>query len=482
MKKITISKLFLYRHRYGIGYALLFLAFVALVFLTPLLSPDGLSTAEMESVVASHDVSFESAMSGNIVDLPYHLLQKLSINFLGLNAYAIKLPSIAIGLILGILLILLLNRWFKNNVAIISSILTVLSAPFLYLAGSGTPLIMLVFWPTLLLWLGSKINGKVLKKTFYAFLFALFLILSLFTPYMIYFAIFSVIYAFVHPHLRFMIKTLPKIPFILACLAVLGIIGYLGYELIKYPTTLEELFFMHDFSWGTFLNNIKDAFLPFFSWTGNIESVFLAPMIGLASLALAITGLISTTKGFFASRNSIASVFIVFTIIISGFRTDAAVLIIIPLAILTAHGIRYILEKWYGLFPENPYARVFGLIPIAVFLGLILIASYAHYVFGYRYNPMVANEFTDDLALIHENIEPGTVVLITGDTLEYDFYKILEEKENYIISSNTPSSSDKEKIKKIATLGKWPARLPYDLSRIITSSKSTNSDRIYLYE
>lgn len=482
MKKITISKLFLYKHRYGIGYALLFLAFVALVFLTPLLSPDGLSSAEMESVVISHDVSFESAMSGNIVDLPYHLLQKLSITFLGLNAYAIKLPSIAIGLILGILLILLLNRWFKNNVAIISSVLTVLSAPFLYLAGSGTPLIMLVFWPTLLLWLGSKINGKVLKKTFYAFLFALFLIFSLFTPYMIYFAIFSVIYALVHPHLRFMIKSLPKIPFILACLGVLGIIGYLGYELIKYPATLEELFFMHDFSLGTFLNNIKDAFLPFFSWTGNIESVFLAPMVGLASLALAITGLISTTRGFFASRNSIASVFIVFTIIISGFRTDAAVLIIIPLAILTAHGIRYILEKWYGLFPENPYARVFGLIPIAVFLGLILIASYAHYVFGYRYNPMVANEFTDDLALIHENIEPGTEILITGDTLEYNFYKILEEKENYTITSDTPSSSDKESVKKVATLGKWPARLPYDLSRIITSSKSTNSDRIYLYE
>lgn len=482
MKKITISRLFLYKHRYGIGYILLFLALVALVFLTPMLSPDGLSSVEMESAVASHKVTFESVMSGNIVDLPYHLLQKLSISLLGLNAYAIKLPSIIISLLLGILLILLLNRWFKNNVAIISSVLTVLSAPFLYLACSGTPLIMLVFWPTLLLWLGSKINGKVLKKTFYAFLFALFLLLSLFTPYMVYFAAFSVLYAFVHPHLRYMVKSLPKIPFVLATIAVVAVIGYLGYELIKYPATLEELFFMHDFSWSAFLTNLKNAFLPFFSWTGNIESVFLAPMIGLASLALAITGLISTTKGFFASRNSIASLFIVFTIIISGFRTDSAVLIIIPLAILTAHGIRYILEKWYGLFPENPYARVFGLIPIAIFLGTIIVASYAHYVFGYRYNPVVANEFQDDLALIHKNIEPGTEILITGGTLEYDFYKILEDEGIYTITSTTPSSSDKERIQKIATLGKWPARLPYDLSRIITSSKSTNSDRIYLYE
>ena len=482
MKKIVISKLFLYRHRYGIGYTLLFLLFVALIFLMPLTSPAGLSGGEMESAVTSHNLSWEAITSGKIVDLPYHALQKISIMIFGLTSYAIKLPSIIIGLILGVQLILLLNRWFKNNVAIIGSILTVLSAPFLFLAGNGTPLIMLVFWPTLLLLLGSKINGKALQKAFYSFLFALFLLLSLFTPYMIYFAIFSVIYALVHPHLRFMIKSLPKIPFILATLVVLSIIGLMGYELIKYPSTLVQLTFMDSFSWGTFLANIRDGFLPFFSWSGNVESIFLSPMVGLASIALALTGLFSTTKGFFASRNSIASVFIVFTIIITGFNPEAAVLIILPFAILTAHGIRYILEKWYGLFPENPYARIFGLIPITGFLAIIIISSFSHYAFGYRYNPVVANEFTDDLALIYENIEPGTYILIPGGTLEYDFYHILEDKGKYIVSSNTPASSEDSEIKKVATLGKWPAKLPYDLKRIITSSKSTNSDRIYLYE
>lgn len=482
MKKITISKLFLYRHRYIIGYILLFLCFVALIFTTPLLSPEGLSTSEMESTVASHELSFDSITSGKIVDLPYHLIQKLSVSTFGLNAYAIKLPSMIIALALGVLLILLLNRWFKNNVAIIASVLTVLSAPFLFLAGSGTPLIMLVFWPTLLLWLGSKINGKTLTKTIYAFLFALFLLLSLFTPYMLYFAIFAVVYALVHPHLRFMIKSLPKIPFVLTAIAFIAVIGAMGYEIIKYPETMRELAFMSDFSWSTFFSNIGKAFTPFFTWGANAQSVFLSPMIGLASLALALTGLISTAKGFFASRNSIASLFIIFTIIISGFRPESAVLILLPLAILTAHGIRYILEKWYGLFPENPYARIFGLIPIATFLGIIIVSSHTHYVFGYRYNPIVADEFKDDLSLIEKQVAPGSHILITGGTLNYDFYKILEDKTDYIITSNTPSSAEKEQIKHIATLGKWPAKLPFNLSRIITSSKSTNSDRIYIYE
>ena len=447
-----------------------------------MLSPAGLSDAEMQSAVTSHHLSMDTIMSGEIVDLPYHLLQKLSINILGLNAYAIKLSSTVIGLFLGVLLTLLLNRWFKNNVAIIASVLTVLTAPFLFLAGNGTPLIMLVFWPTLLLWLGSKINGKVLKKTIYAFFFALFLLGSLFTPYMIYFAIFSVLYALVHPHLRFMIRSLPKIPFIITAIAVLAVIGMMGYEIIKYPSTLTELMFMKDFAWSTFFGNIKNAFLVFFSWSGNIDSIFLAPMIGMASLILAITGLISTTKGFFASRNSIASMFIIFTAIISGFNPNCAVLIILPFAILTAHGIRYILEKWYGLFPENPYARIFGLIPISTFLGIMIITSLTHYVFGYSYNPIVANQYQDDLKLIYEKVERGTTILIPAGTISYDFYKILEEQGDYIVTSNTPSTQDKSEIKHIATLGLWPAKLPYGLSRIITSPKSMNSDRIYLYE
>lgn len=447
-----------------------------------MLSPAGLSEAEMQSAVTSYNLSPETIMNGNIVDLPYHFLQKMSITAFGLNAYAIKLPSIVIGLLLGVLLILLLNRWFKNNVAIIASVLTVLSAPFLFLAGNGTPLIMIVFWPTLLLWLGSKINGKTLTKTFYAFLFAVFLLGSLFTPYMVYFAAFSVLYALVHPHLRFMIRSLPKIPFIITTLAVLFVIGCLGYEIIKYPSTIMELCFMKDFSWGVFFDNIKNAFLVFFSWSGNIDSVFLAPMIGMASLILAITGLISTTKGFFASRNSIASMFIIFTAIISGFNPDSAVLIILPFGILTAHGIRYVLDKWYGLFPENPYARVFGLIPISTFLGIMIITSLTHYVFGYSYNPIVANQYQDDLALIYKEVQRDTTILIPAGTVNYDFYKILEEKGDYKVTSNTPSTMDKAEIKHIATLGLWPAKLPYDLSRIITSSKSTNSDRIYLYQ
>ena len=179
MKKIVISKLFLYRYRFIIGYTILGLAFITLLFALPLFSQYGLSDAEIESATSSYYLREDTIVNGDLIDLPYRLLQKLSILIFGLTPYAIKLPSIVVGLFLGLLLILLLNRWFKSNVSLLASCLVILSTPFLFLAGSGTPLIMLVFWPTLLLWLGSKIQGEKRPKPVYCFLFAVVLLLAI---------------------------------------------------------------------------------------------------------------------------------------------------------------------------------------------------------------------------------------------------------------------------------------------------------------
>ena len=494
MTKRRISSMFLYRHRFVLGYIILTLLFGAMLFYMPIVTPNGLSEAEMESVVTSMDTGKDTILSGNIIDLPYHCLQKVSILLFGLTSYGIKLPSIIIGAFLGILLILLLNRWFKNNVAIMASVLSVLSSSFLYIAGSGTPLIMIVFWPTLLFWLGSKIQGENKPKPLYSFFFAFVLLLSLFTPYMIYLAVFIVLYALFHPHLRFTIKSLPKVPFILTTLVVLGAGTLIVLNAIKNPATITGLGFMSDFSKNNYLLNLKTALSPFFRWSGMVESTFLSPMIGLASLALAITGLISTYKGFFASRNSIASYLILFTLIISGLNPNCAILLILPLAILIAHGFSYILNKWYNLFPENPYARVFGILPISIFLFIMITSDISHFVFGYRYNPAVANLFSTDLRLVREKVDEGSVLVVSNE-LEYKFYKNLEKSPYFNLEHQKKISVAREfptvTFDRIATLGRFDTSdekvkksiaKNYNLTRIITNSKSENSDRIYLYE
>ena len=108
MRKIQISKLFLYRHRFVVGYIVLGLAFGALLIGLPLIAQKGLSQAEINSATNSYYLGKNGILNGDLVDLPYRIIQKYSIMFFGLSAYAIKLPSIVIGLLLGFLLILLL--------------------------------------------------------------------------------------------------------------------------------------------------------------------------------------------------------------------------------------------------------------------------------------------------------------------------------------------------------------------------------------
>lgn len=478
MKKLIISRLFLYRYRFHIGFFLLALAYLALLFGLPLLSPAGLSESEMVSAAHSYSLDLSSIFRGDIVDLPYRALQKLSINIFGLSLYSVKLPSILIGTLLGLLLVLLLNRWFKTNVALFSSILTILSATFLFLAGSGTPLIMLVFWPTLLLWLGSKIQGVTKPKPFYCFIFAFALLASIFTPHLLYLAVFIVIFAIAHPHLRFTIKTLPTVPLILTTFIILLGLSLLVVGGFVNPVITSELLLAPGLTWDKFINNVQTAFAPLFSWNVTLESVFLSPFVGLASIALAIIGLLSTAKGFFASRNSIATWLIIFTIFLAGLDPDSAILIILPLSILIAHGLRYILNKWYDLFPDNPYARISAVFPIGIFMAIMILGDISHFVYGYRFIPLVASEFNNDITLVKSYVEKGSTLYIIDQPTAYNFFKILETNERlYLVSDTLPEGSDYPAA--YATLGH--TKTPGILKSIITSSKSENSDRIYLY-
>lgn len=480
MKKRTLNKFFLYKNRFVIGYSLLGLAFLILIFVLPLISPNGLSEAEKQSVVTSYNLHFSSVTTGDLIDLPYHLLQKLSIIFFGFNTFAIKLPSILAAIALGLLLILLLNRWFKSNVALLSSVLTVLSVPFLYLAGSGTPDIMIVIWPTLLLWLGSKIQGEQKPRPSYCFLFAFALLLSIFTPHMIYLAIFIVIFALVNPHLRFTIKNLPKLPFAGMCLLTLIGVGMLVLNILGNPDIAIRLFFTENLSLGSFFNNLKLAVIPIFSWGNNPEGVYLTPLISLPTLFLVFIGLFSTVKGFFASRNSIATYLLIFTIFLSGFNPNSSLLIILPVAIFTAHGISYTIEKWYGIFPENPYARFFGIIPISFFIAVMIISGLTHYIFGYRYTPPVANQFDNDLELV-SNLDENTSLYLEYESLNFYFYTAYEDRTHDISITTSPIIQNNETLAALGKLEKYPEGFQGEVTQIITSPKSNNSDRIYLY-
>mgnify|MGYP001673431325 CR=1 FL=1 len=76
MGKINPNKYFLYKKRFIIGYILLTISFLSLIFFIPKIAPNGLSSSELSSAISSQNLNYRSISDGNLIDLPYHLLQK----------------------------------------------------------------------------------------------------------------------------------------------------------------------------------------------------------------------------------------------------------------------------------------------------------------------------------------------------------------------------------------------------------------------
>ena len=475
MKK-HVEQFFLYRHRFVIGYILLSVAFFLLLTLLPGVAPTGLSDAEMDSAVQASNLQSGFIKQGNVIDLPYYALQKGSIAVFGLNLFAIKLPSIIIAVLAALFIVLLLNRWFKNDVAIVGSILTVLSTAFLFLATSGTPAIMYIFWLALILWLGSKIVGNNNVSPLLVISFFVSVALSLYTPYLAYVALAIAVAGLMHPHLRFALKQLKLYQLILCILILILAAAPLVSSCIINPATLKNLVLASSVDFSSFIANITNAFAPFFSFSLAYSSVYLAPLFGLATVALVIIGILASAGKMFMSRNTIVSLLVIFSIILSGFSPSVAISIIIPIAILSAAGIESIIEKWYTLFPENPYAHLLGIVPMVAVMIFIISSGLSHFIFGYHYIPRVVNNFDNDLTIIKNNIPKDTTIVLSSSHKNNDFFRLLEKYDNY----KTVNKPEDAKTKEIASFEPIINK-KYSLKQIITSPKTRNSDRLYVY-
>ena len=102
----------------------------------------------------------------------------------------------------------------------------------------------------------------------------------------------------------------------------------------------------------------------------------------------------------------------------------------------------------------------------------MIVPGLLQYIYGYRYNPNIANEFSDKLEVIENNLTDEHLLVFEN----YDFYKILEAKTNIKVIDTI---EDTENLAVLGDLENVPDG--YKLNRIITSPMRDNSDIIYLY-
>ena len=180
MKKLKISDFWIYKFRYQIGIGILSIGYLAIIIYTLFITPNGLTAGEIENTKSAVNLDFSNIFSKNIIDLPYRLLQKISIDIFGLSNFSIKLPSIIISLLSLVFITKISGMWFSKRASILASIIAITSSQFFFIAQNGTSEILYIFYPILLIWSGMKFLETPKKRQI--FILITILGLSFYTP------------------------------------------------------------------------------------------------------------------------------------------------------------------------------------------------------------------------------------------------------------------------------------------------------------
>jgi hypothetical protein len=269
-----------------------------------------------------------------------------------------------------------------------------------------------------------------------------------------------------------MIKRIPNIKLALGIIILLILLAPLAIAIYKTPglglTLLGVPAHIPDF--GANLASLGAQYLGFNKPGG---TTLMTPFFELGSMLIILIGAYNVIKNHFTAKSHIIIIWILCLIPVIIFNPSFTNIVFLPLVLLLASGLSLLLSSWYNLFPHNPYARIGGLIPIVILVTVLVFSGMERYVYGYRYDPDIAPNFSQDISLIPKD----TQNIVTSDN-ELAFYNIVaKHNKDLTVSTTIPNSNDF-----IATRAAKQTFAGYKVQQIITTSLSNESDRLYLYK
>lgn len=483
-KKIT--DYLLYRWRYILGYSIIGISIVGLLLLAGLYAPGALSQAEISSVVASHQLSFTSLDAfdpRSVINLPYHILQRLSTELLGVTNFSIKLPSLILGALSALGMILLLQMWFRRNVAILTTVLVITTGQFLFVAQNGTPSVVYIFWSVWLLVAAMMVSRRAAHLRLWKIILFSTAALSLYTPLSIYILVALASAVILHPHLRYLVRQLLKAKMNVAIAAFFALLAIapLGYAIVKDPMVGQTLLGIPTTT-PDIVANMFTLLNQYFSFNTPSVGVLMTPVYSLGAMVLIVLGILRLATTNYTARSYIISAWAILLFPVLIVTPNFSTITFVPAMLLMAMGISSLLRSWYKLFPRNPYARVVGLIPLTILIGGMFISGISRYVYTYTYNPATAAHFTQDLSIINAQLnkpDRKSTTLAVAES-EKPFYVIVTERQD-----NITVTSDRPDMKSPLTIVSHLAHKNGSFTppnAIIADTRTERADRFYIYK
>lgn len=478
MAKMLFTKFLTYRFRYQIGYSLVVLIFIALLVVAGLFVPGGLSADEQTQFIHTASIDLQDVETISIPNMPFFVMQRISMEYFGPTELAFKLPSLVAAFFAGIGAVFLLRRWFRPNIALLATIIMVTTGQFLFIAQTGAGAITYILWPIWLLLAATMITSSAHYKRFWKLLFFIILPLSLYTPLGIYLAFAICSAGLLHPHVRYVLKQMPPLHLMLLSLISVSIITPLAYLVFIHPPLLLTLLGAPATWPPDVWINLQILSQQYFNFISPQSGALITPVLGLGSIVLILLGIWQQFTIRYTARSYTLVAWILLLVPVLVINPEFASIAFVPLLLLLASGLSYLLRFWYGMFPLNPYARFVGIIPLTILVGGLVISGLDRYFDGYRYDPITASSFSHDISLYNEHIDSKNISKLVVTVNERPFYLALVRYDDTppLILSVVPSSGT------FAATRAAHKKIDLTPTKIITTATSEDADRFYIYK
>lgn len=469
MSKFDITTSVFYRWRYWIGYGSIFLLLVGLLAVAGFMIPSGFSQNELTTLVTTSQLSFSELWHQAPLNMPYHVLQHVSLEVFGPTILGIKLPSLLLGLASAIGLILLLRRWFTKNIAVLASIVAVATGQFLFLSGQGSTGILYLFWPVFLLLFATLVANRAKFQYAWKILFFITMALSLYTPLSVYILIAIGSAIMIHPHLRYIVRKLTPSRLVIGIVLSLITLFPLIMTVVRDPSAGLLLLGIPD-QWPNLLANLQVLAGQYFGFMSLGTSSVLLPIFGLASMLIILYGLYRVVRSAETVQSHIILAWIILLLPVLVLNPLFVSIMFVPLVLLLASGLQRTLSKWYDLFPYNPYARIAGLIPLVILVGGMVLFGLERYAYAYRYTPDTVRNFSEDILIIPA---VPTVVVTAGEKPLYD--AVAAYRNDITITTQQPDGGEYA----VSAAAYQEDSTP---SGLVTSHHADDGVRFYIYK
>jgi hypothetical protein len=485
MVRQKLSRFLLYRWRYLFAYVGFAVALGTLLVVAGFYLPGGLSDTEINSALISEGLDparlFE-LQPEQLTYLPYRLMQAASIAMFGFTTIGIKLPSVVLGFIAALGLIYLLNLWYKRNVAIITAMVAVTTTQFLAAAQAGEAGITYITLTVLILIAASMLA----RRTAYANIIVLtgFVLaaISLYMPLNAYILLALAFTAVFHPHARHVLLRQASKPLLAFGFALfLALISPLVIGIMNEPALLLRLAGIPTDT-ATILPNALELLRQYGQVYAPVTGLTLIPVYGLGVLLLLLLGTYRMVSTKYTTKSYILSFWILLLVPLVLLNPAFVSITFVPVILLLGLGIDYLVWSWYRLFPKNPYARVFGLIPLAVLVGGMVVSSIDRYAYGFRYDDNVQRSYSFDLKVLSKELrERDERVRLIVSSENFQLYQAYARHQRYISDITVERSGTPEpgSVTIVERTVRDPSIIP---SEILVSGTSDQADRFYLYK